>query len=111
MQKQNSILDEVFLQPWFLSQETANAIRNLIPTEHHHKMRAYFEDYGCMKCGKSQVRYGSNGMCKRCVQSVKLKILFAMKRRWKQIEHENKPRTFSRVAQARELLVDLRRSL
>jgi hypothetical protein len=108
MRRQESILDDVFLQPWFLSLEIANAVRNLIPASHHHKMRAYFEDYGCMKCGKSGVRYGSNGMCKSCVQSVKLKILFAVKRRWNPAEHETSPRTFNRVAQARALLADLR---
>jgi hypothetical protein len=108
MRKQENILDDVFLQPWFLSIETTHAIRKLIPAEHRRKMLAYFEDYGCMKCGKSDVRYGSNGMCKPCVQSVKLKMLFAIKHRWKKTEHAMTSRTFDRVAQARELLADLR---
>jgi hypothetical protein len=108
MRKQESILDDIFLQPWFLSVETAHAIRNLIPAAHHHKMLAYFEDYGCLKCGKSDVRYASNGMCNSCVQSVKLKLLFAIKRRWHRSEPAIPSRTFNRVTQARELLADLR---
>jgi hypothetical protein len=108
MRKQESILEDVFLQPWFFSFETAHVIRKLIPGAHRRKMLAYFEDYGCMRCGKSEVRYGSNGMCKVCVQNVKLKMLLAIKRRWKPSEQEMPPRTFSRAAQARELLADLR---
>jgi hypothetical protein len=108
MRKQESILEDVFLQPWFLPAETAYAVRNLIPASHRRKMLAYFEDYGCIKCGRSGVRYGSNGMCKSCVQSVKLKLLFAIKRRWNRTRQETTSHTFNRVTQARELLADLR---
>ena len=108
MRNQQDILSDVFLQPWFLSQQTAFAIRNLLPAEHRHKMRFYFDDYGCLKCGKTNVRYGSNAMCKPCVQQVKLKMLFAVKRRWQnRSPAADPPRTFQRVAEARRLLADL----
>ncbi len=109
MRREQSILSDVFLQPWFLPQQTAFAIRNLLPAEHRHKMRHYFDDYGCLKCGKTAVRYGSNAMCKICVQQVKLKMLFAMKRRWKESSLGASPsRTFRRAAEAQRLLADLR---
>jgi hypothetical protein len=82
MHNKNSILADIFLQPWFLPMQTASAIRRLIPPEHRHKMRAFFDDYGCLRCSQTAVRYGSNGMCESCVQEVKLKLLFAIKRRW-----------------------------
>jgi hypothetical protein len=108
MRHDELLLDDVFLQPWYLPLQTAIAIRVLLPAEHRHKMRFYFEDYGCMKCGKKEVRYGSNGLCKICVQQVKLKMLFAIKRRWrKQNPSELPVRTFKRVAEARRLLRDL----
>ena len=108
MPKEQDILSDIFLQPWFLPLRTAIAIRTLLPREHRHKMRLYFEDYGCLKCGKKQVRYGSNAMCKSCVQSVKLKMLFAVKRRWRaNHETEPAPRTFKRAVEARKLLADL----
>jgi hypothetical protein len=75
MRDQQSILSDIFLQPWFLSLQTAVAVRNLIPAEHRFKMRAYFDDYGCLKCGTTTVRYGSNGMCNPCAQKVKLRLL------------------------------------
>jgi hypothetical protein len=50
-------------------------------------------------------------MCNSCVQSVKLKLLFAIKRRWHRSEPAIPSRTFNRVSQARELLADLRRKL
>ena len=103
----HDILDDIFLQPWFLSLETANAIRNLIPPEYRHKMRYYFDDYGCLHCGKMGLRYGANAMCKPCLQSVKLKMLFAIKRRWKERNPTERPRTFKRAAEARRLLADL----
>jgi hypothetical protein len=108
MRNEQSILSDVFLQPWFLPLRTAFAIRALIPAEHHHKMRAYFDDYGCLKCGKTNARYGSNAMCKSCVQQVKLRMLLAMKRRGTESIPAAKPsRTFQRAAEARRLLADL----
>jgi len=109
MENQRSILNDIFLQPWFLPLKISRKIRDLIPTDHHHKMRFYFEDYGCIKCGKKQVRYGSNAMCKLCAQSVQLKMLFAIKRRWRASNPKaDAPRTFKRAAEALRLLADLR---
>ena len=101
------LLNDIFLQPWFLPDRTARKIRDILPEEHRHKMRFYFEDYGCLHCGKKDVRYGSNAMCKPCAQSVKLKMLFAIKRRWKARNPGQHPRTFKRAADARKLLADL----
>jgi hypothetical protein len=104
----SDLLTDIFLQPWFLPQRTAAKIRYIIPADHRHKMRFYFEDYGCTSCGKKRVQYGSNGMCKPCVQSIKLKVLFAIQRRWKARNPDERPRTFKRAAEARRLLADLR---
>lgn len=72
------------------------------------KMRFYLDDYGCLKCGKTNVRYGSNAMCKPGVQQVKLKMLFAVKRRWQnRSPAADPPRTFQRASEARRLLADL----
>jgi hypothetical protein len=109
MTDQQKLLTDIFLQPWFMPQRTAYRIRDLLPDAHRHKMRYYFDDYGCLQCGKKQVRYGSNGMCKLCCQHVKLKVLFAIKRRWRASNPTaDPPRTFRRAAEARKLLADLR---
>lgn len=108
MTKQDrQLLDDVFLQPWFVSRETAFAIRRMLPPEHRHKMKFFFDDYGCMRCKKKSVTYGSNGLCKLCMQAMKLKFFFAIKRRWTAVSPENLPRTFKRMADAQRLLKDL----
>ena len=101
------LLDDIFLQPWFLPRENAFAIRRIIPPGHRHKMKFYFNDYGCMRCKKNNVTYGSNALCKVCMQQVKLKWFFAIKRRWTAASPENLPRTFTRMADAQRMLKDL----
>src|SRR5947207_14073992 len=105
--KDRKLLDDIFLQPWYLPQQTAAAMRKIMPSEQRHKMKFYFEDYGCMKCGKKKVLYGANGMCRKCHQRVKLRILFAIKRRWTSQSSDNKPRTFTRIGDAQRILKDL----
>jgi hypothetical protein len=108
MKKQNKeLLDDIFLQPWFLPLKTAFAVKRIVPPEHRHKMRFYFDDYGCLKCGKGNITYGSNGLCKGCMQQVKLRLFFAIKRRWTAASPDNLPRTFRRMADAQRLLKDL----
>src|ERR1700733_3310500 len=101
------LLDDIFLQPWFLPRNTAVAIQRILPPEHRHRMRFYFDDYGCLKCGKTNVTYGSNALCKLCMQRVKLRLFFAIKRRWTAASADNLPRTFKRLADAQRLLKDL----
>ncbi len=101
------LLEDIFLQPWFLPRDTAFAIKRILPPEHRHKMKFYFDDYGCLKCGNKDEPYGSNALCKLCMQRVKLKFFFAIKRRWTAASPDNLPRTFKRMADAQRLLKDL----
>jgi hypothetical protein len=105
--QEKELLDDIYLQPWFLPKDTAFAVRRMLPPGYRHRMKFYFEDYGCMRCGKKNVTYGSNGLCKLCAQQVKLKLFFAIKRRWTAASPENLPRTFTRMADAQRLLRDL----
>ena len=104
---ERDLLDEIFLQPWFLSLDTAFEIKRILPPEHRHKMRFYFDDYGCLKCEKRNVQYGANALCKTCSQRIKLRFFFAIKRRWTAASPDNIPRTFQRMADAQRLLKDL----
>jgi hypothetical protein len=108
MTKQDrELLDEIFLQPWFLPRDLAIAIKRMLPPEHRHRMKFFFDDYGCMRCGNKDAPYGSNALCKACMQEVKLKLFFAIKRRWTAASPENLPRTFKRMVDAQRLLKDL----
>jgi len=85
-----SLDDEIFLQPWYLPRKTFLAIRELLPSAQLLKMRYYFEDYGCLKCGKLGVVYGSNGMCTRCVIIVRGRVVLSLKRRFEKVGVEIK---------------------
>jgi ribosomal protein L40E len=79
------IYDELFLQPWFLPKPTYLALRRLLPSSQMAKMRYYFEDYGCLKCGGRDSLYASNGMCKRCSMVVRGRIVLSLKRRFQRV--------------------------
>ena len=77
--------DELFLQPWFLPKATYLTLKKLIPSSQLAKMRYYFDDYGCLKCGSRTALYGSNGMCSRCSIIVRGRIALCLKKRFRKI--------------------------
>ena len=80
-----SIDEEVFLQPWFVSKDTFLAIRRLLPSAQLLRMKYYFEDYGCLRCGRSNVLYRANGFCKACSIVVRCRLILALRRRFKKL--------------------------
>jgi hypothetical protein len=77
--------EEVFLQPWYLPKDVDLQIRRILPNIHLSKMRYYFEDYGCLKCGTRDSLYGSNGLCERCNVVVRGRVSRALQRRLKSV--------------------------
>ena len=77
--------DELFLQPWFLSRPVYEAIRRLLPPSQILKMRYYFDDYGCLKCGDLKALYGTNGLCRGCSIIVRARVALALKRRFEKL--------------------------
>jgi len=71
---------ELAFQPWFLPRASRLAINTLIPPSYRNKMRAYFDDYGCMVCGKFD-QYESNGMCLPCHRVVTRRLKTCVRRR------------------------------
>jgi hypothetical protein len=77
--------DELVLQPWFLSKSTYAAVRRLLPPSQMLKMRYYFEDYGCLKCGNLNALYCSNGLCRGCSVTIRCRLALALKRRFRKL--------------------------
>ena len=75
--------DEVFMQPWFIPKPIYMAIRRLLPNIHLMKMRHYFDDYGCLRCGDTDAVYGACGFCYSCNVIVRSRVLAALKKRLK----------------------------
>ena len=73
--------EEIALQPWFLDRKACCAIKRLIPPAHFSKLRYYFEDYGCLRCGSKTRPYASNGMCDACHTTTFIRIQKALRRR------------------------------
>ncbi len=78
---------ELAFQPWFLPRASRLAINSLIPPSYRNKMRAYFEDYGCMVCGKFD-QYDANGMCLPCHHLVTRRLKTCVRRRLIGLEGE-----------------------
>lgn len=51
---------------WFLPKKVHNSIRHLIPKNYRHGMGYFYQDYGCLRCGRRDREYGANGMCQSC---------------------------------------------
>lgn len=79
--RHSAVVDKILLQPWFLPQRIAFAIHALVPPDYWYKMRYFFDDYGCLICGRES-NYHSNGMCKSCYDKVRKKLIASLKRRW-----------------------------
>ena len=108
--------DEVFLQPWFVPKDVYLEIRRLLPNIHLTKMRYYFEDYGCLKCGDRKHLYGSNGLCERCSVLIRGRVARSLKRRLKAVGIDEQPPEIaitlgSGVDAARSLLRSVRRQM
>jgi hypothetical protein len=103
--------EEMFLQPWFIPKDIYIAIRSLLPNVHLAKMRYYFEDFGCMRCERSDVLYGSNGLCESCSSLVRGRVKRALERRLKQAGVKSEVRPISvfnkRMTEAQRILKDL----
>jgi hypothetical protein len=76
---------DVFLQPWFLPRDVYAQIRRVLPSAHMSKMRYYFEDYGCLRCGVRDSLYGSNGFCEKCGVLIRGRVTRALKRRLRDV--------------------------
>jgi site-specific recombinase XerD len=98
---------DMLLQPWFLDRKMASAIRRLVPPVQISKMRYYFDDYGCLRCGSKSRPYASNGLCNSCHVNTLRRIQNAMRRRAKTYAaHAPLQAIAARQENARKLLKD-----
>jgi len=95
------------LQPWFLPRSLLYAINRMLPLEYRMKMVYYFEDYGCLRCGRKSEPYAFNGFCTICARTILSRIRFALLRR-QRTKKQRSIKSVSRSMEARRLLKDLR---
>ena len=102
-----NLLNDVFLQPWFVGLETASAIRRLLPRDYFLRMRLYFDKWGCLICNKNNREYGANGMCSRCSQRIQKRLFSLQMKLFVTSLPTPEDTEYDRVQGARILLSDL----
>jgi hypothetical protein len=105
-------MNEMFLQPWFSNNECAAAIRRVVPPTLFHKMRYYFEDWGCLICKSKERPHVSNGMCGQCAARIQKRLFWCLQRRGissPERDTPDIPNGEDRVRSATTLLSDLAR--
>jgi len=58
------------LPPLFLTLKLRKSMEKLLSTEHHQRLRLYFDTYGCLHCAHKDAIYGGNGFCLLCLGSI-----------------------------------------
>jgi hypothetical protein len=113
MPSEGSGMKAVMFPPWFLTRTVLKEIQKLVPPDYHRRFRAYFDHYGCVRCEKTDVLYGCNGLCLACVGLIsdRMKSL-KRKQREKPIPVQENVRWDLRRRRelARDLLADFRRN-
>ena len=95
---------------WFGSREIFHKIRKTMPPAYFKRFPLYFEQYGCIHCGRKDVPHCANGLCSACSTLIRLRF----ERIGKRLAQEDQPIPPERatlylrkVTSARQLLEDL----
>jgi hypothetical protein len=96
---------ELLLQPWFLPAHISRIVRWLVPADYRQRMQDCFDDYGCLRCGRLNVPYKSNGMCQTCMSLVFGRLQQSLnKRSNKRLSKRYGHELLAKAAQARKIL-------
>lgn len=105
------LISDVFLEPWFLSLESARAVQRLIPRKYSCRMRWFFDDFGCIRCRGKKTGYGGNGFCVSCRCTIVSCIARSIRKRAKGLNDRSTPvfsrNSIRRIEVAERLLGDL----
>lgn len=67
-------------QPWFLPQAVAHKITQIVPPGYRKRFRFYFDDFGCLACGRKDRPYRSLGFCEVCHSKITIRMRHTLKR-------------------------------
>jgi hypothetical protein len=72
--------DDLAFEPFFRDRQVAYELRRLLTVPELHKWSAYFERWGCLRCGNRDRGHGSTGMCKGvCASKVRYRLKVIVK--------------------------------
>jgi hypothetical protein len=87
-------------------------IEALLPTYYHMRFRFYFDRYGCVRCGRTNVIYCCSGLCVPCQGLINDRLKRsdrAMKKQYGMDPDVPCALFLKRMTSAQELLKDLRK--
>ncbi len=67
------------LQPWFRSKKKAIEIRRQQTPPETRKWATYFQQWGCIRCGKRELPHCALGFCQPCYQTVDFRLKAVLK--------------------------------
>ena len=53
--------------PWFVTKEIRRQVEAIMPNRYYHRLRAYFDKYGCIRCSGKSKMYAGSGLCTDCL--------------------------------------------
>ena len=86
-------------QPFFGSQQEANEIRQHQTVVEQRKWAFYFEDWGCMVCGRKDIGHLGLGMCDTCHNRVRQRLRATLRRAQAERPTFEEPKDLERLAQ------------
>jgi hypothetical protein len=87
-------------------------VQRIVPSIYHKRLFAYFERYGCIRCGGKKVLYCSNRLCRACTDLLIARLQRcdrAMEREYSKAVAPPSDRLITRITTARALLADLKK--
>ena len=71
--------DTRLFQPWFRSKKKAVEIRRQQTPPETRKWATYFQQWGCIRCGKRELPHCALGFCQPCYQTVDSRLKAVLK--------------------------------
>lgn len=106
----NEDIADAAWQPWFLPKVISQKIIRIVPPGYRKRFRFYFDDFGCLGCGRKDIPYRSLGFCEVCHSKITIRMRHSLKRHRRELGvGGTTPRVrwyVEQVDRAQELLAD-----
>ncbi len=104
--------DDLSMQPWFLPSGISVKVKTLIPAGYREMLHQCFKNFGCFRCDRKNVLYGSIGFCERCRTRIRERLSRSRRRHQKRggsvTPASGVAWYINRITRAEELLADLK---
>lgn len=86
-------------QPFMQSRQVSSEIRKNQTVPEQEKWSYYFEEWGCLVCGEKDPGHESLGMCKKCLERTRHRMIAALRRAHADRPKQDEPQDLEALAQ------------